>query len=308
VSKIPSPDQLNSVLVIGVGLIGGSFAKGIRQRKLAQEVVGFGFHEQKLQKAVELGVLDRYEMHLPTAVAQADLILLAVPLGAMTSVLTSIQPHLSEHTIITDAGSSKKSVLQSAEQVFGKVPANFVAGHPIAGKESSGVEAADGDLYVKHRVILTPTDGTDPQALQRVKQLWQGLGACVSEMTPEYHDEVLAATSHLPHLLAFNLVDLLNEHEELGNVFQYTAGGFRDFTRIASSDATMWRDIAVNNSEAIAKWLRKYQQGLDEMIQLVEAKKGDQLFELFAAAKEARDLHIVNRNPDVMQDCDFEEI
>jgi len=247
-------------------------------------------------------------MHLPTAGAQADLSLLAVPLGAMTSVLTSIQPHLSAHTIITDAGSSKKSVLQSAEQVFGKVPANFVAGHPIAGKESSGVEAADGDLYVKHRVILTPTEGTDSQALQRVKQLWQGLGACVSEMTPEYHDEVLAATSHLPHLLAFNLVDLLNEHEELGNVFQYTAGGFRDFTRIASSDATMWRDIAVNNSEAIAKWLRKYQQGLDEMIQLVEAKKGDQLFELFAAAKEARDLHIVNRNPDVMQDCDFEEI
>ena len=306
-AKIPSPAPLKTVLVMGVGLIGGSFAKGIRQRKLAQEVVGFGFHEAKLQKAVELGVLDRYEMHLPTAVAQADLILLAVPLGAIEQLLAEIQPYLTAETIVTDAGSAKKCVLQSAQQVFGRIPENFVAGHPIAGKESSGVEAADGDLYENHRVILTPTAETNVQALQQVKQLWQGLGACVSEMTPEYHDEVLAATSHLPHLLAFTLVDLLNEHEELGNVFQYTAGGFRDFTRIASSDATMWRDIAVNNSDAIVKWLRNYQQALGEMIQLVEAQKGEQLFELFTAAKEARDLHIVNRDPEKMQDCDFEE-
>jgi len=308
--QIPSPAAssevlFNSVLVIGVGLIGGSFAKGIRQRQLANEVVGFGFHEKKLQKAVALGVLDRYEMHLQTAVAQADLILLAVPLGAMTSILTALKPYLSEDTVLTDAGSAKKSVLEAVKQVFGQLPENFVAGHPIAGKETSGVEAADADLYVKHRVILTPTEETSSKALQKVKQLWQGLGACVSEMSPDYHDEVLAATSHLPHLLAFNLVDLLNEHEELGNVFQYTAGGFRDFTRIASSDATMWRDIAVNNSESIAKWLRTYQQSLAHLIQLVEAKKGDQLFELFIAAKEARDLHIVNRQ-DEMQDCDFE--
>ncbi len=297
--------KVNKVLVIGVGLIGGSFAKGLRKRQLVEEVVGFGFHPEKLQKAVELGVLDRYETHLPTAVAEADLIMLAVPLGAMSSLLEEMNPYLRPETILTDAGSAKCSVIEAVKSVFGHLPSSFVAGHPIAGKESSGVEAADGNLFVKHRVILTPTEETDAKAIQAVKQLWQGLGACVSEMSPAYHDEVLAATSHLPHLLAFNLVDLLNEHEALGNVFQYTAGGFRDFTRIASSDATMWRDIAVNNREAIVKWLKNYRDSLDGMIELVEDKRGDQLFELFQAAKEARDLHIVQRGKE-LQDCDFE--
>jgi prephenate dehydrogenase len=294
------------VLVIGVGLIGGSFAKGLRERHAVEEVIGFGYHKEKLQKAVELGVLDRYEMHLPTAVAEADLIMLSVPLGAMQTLLHEMQPHLRKETIITDAGSAKKSVVEAVESALGQLPPTFVAGHPIAGKESSGVEEADGELFVKHRVILTPTEETHPHALVQVRELWQALGACVSEMTPAYHDEVLAATSHLPHLLAFALVDLLNEHEELGNVFQYTAGGFRDFTRIASSDATMWRDIAVNNSEAIAKWLKNYQQSLTDLIALVESREGAKLYELFEAAKSARDQHIVNRNPDEMQDCDFQ--
>ncbi len=277
-------------------MIGGSFAKGIKEAGLVEEVSGFGHNESNLKKAVELGVLDTYSTDIAEAVKESDLVMLGVPLGAMSSVLESMKPHLKSSVILSDVGSSKMSVIEAVKEVFGELPPNFVAGHPIAGKEKSGVEAATSDLFVDHRVILTPTAETSIEALQVVENLWKALGANVVSMDPGYHDEVLAATSHLPHLLAFSLVELLNEHPELGNVFQYTAGGFRDFTRIASSDPVMWRDIAVNNSEAIAKWLKHYQQSLTELITMVEQKDSDSLYHLFNEAKQARDLHIVNKD------------
>lgn len=285
----------NKVVVIGVGLIGGSFAKGIKTRHLANEVVGYGPTATSLQKGVALGVLDSYTLDLAQALDKADLVMLAVPMGAMQAVFTQMQPLLQPQTIVTDAGSSKMSVIHAVESVYQQLPAWFVPGHPIAGKEQSGVEAASETLFEKHKVILTPEPVTDASALARVQAVWQALGAQVSVMTAQKHDEVLAATSHLPHLLAFTLVDLLNEHSELGNVFQYTAGGFRDFSRIASSDATMWRDIALNNAPAIVKWMRNYQHAMDEVIALIESENAEGLFELFAKAKLARDTHIVNK-------------
>lgn len=287
--------NIHNITVIGVGLIGASFAKGIKDLNIKCHITGVDSDESSLQKAIELNVLDDYSMDIQKAVENADLILVSVPLGAMESIFTAIEPHIKQNTIITDVGSSKASVIQSAEKVFGRLPNGFVPGHPIAGKEKSGVSAAASDLFESHKVILTPTNMTSKKALDTVKALWESLGACVIEMSPEYHDDVFAATSHLPHLLAYGLVNLLNEHEELGNVFQYTAGGFRDFTRIASSDATMWKDICLNNQTAIVKWLKNYQQEIDLLIQLIESRESDQLYQLFKEAKTARDTHIVKK-------------
>jgi len=289
------PKKLNKITIVGVGLIGGSFAKGLKQLGYANTIIGYGRHLEPLKQAVALGVIDDYEMDLATAVKGADLVLMAVPLGAMPDLMMQIKPHLTAEMILTDVGSAKTMVLSAVKKSFGEIPAQFVAGHPIAGKEKSGVEAACADLFQDHRVILTPTSETDSHAIKVVTELWQVLGAEVSKMTPEYHDEVLAATSHLPHLLAFGLVDLLNDHKELGNVVQYTAGGFRDFTRIASSDATMWRDIALTNSTAISQWLKNYQAELSHIIDLVDNHQGEALYQLFDKAKKARDTHILKK-------------
>lgn len=286
------PKPLNKITIIGVGLIGGSFAKGIKKLGLAKQVWGFGHNEANLQTAIELEVIDAYSTDIASAMHECDLVLLAVPLGAMQPVLESIQPFMPANCILTDAGSAKQSVIDAVQVVFGDLPKNFIPGHPIAGKEKSGVTAADENLYVNHRVILTPTDQSDPQATATVKALWQALGANVEIMSAGFHDEVFAATSHLPHLLAFALVEMLNEHPELGNVFKYTAGGFRDFSRIASSDPTMWRDISIYNNQAIAKWLCEYRDYLDGMIPLIENQNGKALFELFSTAKAARDKHV----------------
>ncbi|SFR49823.1 prephenate dehydrogenase/arogenate dehydrogenase family protein [Thiomicrospira sp. ALE5] len=287
--------QIQRLTVIGVGLIGGSFALKLRELGLVQDVVGCGRNTDNLDKALELGVIDHAVTDPTVAVAGADLVLLAVPLGSIAPIYQQIQPFLAPNAVITDVGSAKASVINEIADLIGECPTQFVPGHPIAGREQSGVAAADNELFKAHRVILTPLEHTCPEALARVKALWQAVGAQVSEMTACYHDEVFAATSHLPHLLAFALVDMLNEHPELGNVFQYTAGGFRDFTRIASSDADMWRDIAVQNHHAIIKWLEAYQAELAKLAQLLTTQNGDELHQLFSAAKAARDKHIVNR-------------
>ena len=286
---------LNKVTIIGVGLIGGSFAQGIRKAGLASEIVGFGRNTKNLETAVDLGVIDSYTDNIEVAVSDSDLVFIAVPLGAMESIMTLMKPFLADKTIITDGGSAKSSVISAAKKVFGNLPQNFVPGHPIAGKEQSGVEAAEADLYLNHRVILTPTSQSAEEAVETVNALWSALGANVEIMSAEQHDEIFAATSHLPHLLAFGLVDLLNEHQELGDVFQYTAGGFRDFTRIASSDAEMWRDISVYNSEAIVKWLKNYAESIETLSQLVESQDKDKLFKLYKDAKTARDTHLLKK-------------
>lgn len=287
--------KVQRLTVIGVGLIGGSFALKLKQLGLVNEVVGFGRNAEHLARAIALGVIDRAELDLINAVKGADLVLLAVPLASIAPLFEQIYPHLTPDALVTDVGSAKARVIDEITERLGHCPASFVPGHPIAGRERSGVEAVDSELYQDHRVIMTPLETTDRAALAWITSLWQATGARVSEMTPAQHDDVFAATSHLPHMLAFALVDMLNDHPELGNVFQYTAGGFRDFTRIASSDATMWRDIALQNDAAILKWLSAYQSELAKLSDLIATKNADELHRLLASAKTARDTHIVNR-------------
>lgn len=286
---------IKQISIIGVGLIGGSFAKGLKARKHKAKIFGFGYSEHKLNRAIELGVIDEFSLNIKEAVKNADLIMVAIPMGSFKKVFQQIKPFIKQDAIISDAGSSKMSVIKAAEDVFGKKFTNFVPAHPIAGKEKSGIEATDENLYEQHKVILTPTKITDIKAVEKVTNLWQLLGATVIEMLPQEHDEVLAASSHLPHILAFALVDLLAKQKDLPNVFDFTSGGFKDFSRIASSDPTMWRDITLNNSTAIIKWLKNYQTELTKITTMVEQNKENELFQLFNHAKKTRDKHVLKK-------------
>lgn len=220
------------LLIVGVGLIGGSFALGLKAARSNIDIIGAGRRVESLQKALQIGAIDRYETDLAKAAASADIIMLAVPMSAMRPVLETIRPVLKEGALITDAGSVKGSFIEDAKAVFGRLH-HVVPGHPIAGAEHSGIEAAFPDLFVNRRVILTPTPQTSPSAVEQIKTLWQLCKAEVEIMDVDDHDNVLAATSHLPHVLAYSLVDTLLRSPQRDAIFRYAAGGFRDFTRIA---------------------------------------------------------------------------
>lgn len=279
---------IGQLTVIGVGLIGGSLARALRQAGLVRTVVGSGRGETNLRRAVELGVIDRYELDPARAVAEADVVVVGVPLGAMRAVFTAIAPALKPTAIVTDVGSAKATVVADAQAAFGSRP-TFVPGHPIAGTEKSGVEASFAELFQRRKVILTPLPETDPAATATVRALWEAAGAQVLEMSVTHHDEVLAATSHLPHLLAYGLVDTLSRWDDSSEIFQYAAGGFRDFTRIASSDPIMWRDICVANRGAVSAALDRYLEDLTQLAALVRAGDGAALEAVFRRAKETRD-------------------
>jgi prephenate dehydrogenase len=281
--------MIERLCIVGVGLIGGSLAKDLKRMGLCGEVVGCSRKRENLERARELGIIDAYDQDPATAVEGADMVVLAVPLGAMASVMTAIRPGLGTQAVLTDVGSAKRSVLEAAATVFGAVPERFVPAHPIAGTEHSGVEAAIDGLFEGHRVILTPVAGTRPDATGRVRDMWQAVGAEVLEMDPAHHDEVLAATSHLPHMLAYTLVDMLGRMEERVEMFRYAAGGFRDFTRIASSDPQMWHDICVANRDALVGALDHFQADLGAAIEAIRAGDGKTVKELFARAKQLRD-------------------
>ncbi len=281
--------MIERLCIIGVGLIGGSLARALREAGFCQHIIGAGRSKAHLQKALELGVIDSYETDLARAVSGADMVLVAVPLGAMQSVFSIIKGRLADNAVLTDAGSAKGSVLDNAKQVFGEVPGFFVPGHPIAGTEHSGVEASLAGLYKDRRVILTPVERTDAQATGRVRAMWEAAGAEVVEMDPQHHDAVLAATSHLPHVLAFTLVDSLVRMTDQTELFEYAAGGFRDFTRIASSDPVMWRDICLANHDAIESLIGHFISELESVQRAVQAQDGDRLLECFANAKQTRD-------------------
>jgi len=234
-------------------------------------------------------VIDRFDTDMAAAVQGADMVFLSVPLGAMRKVFELIKGSLADHAVVTDGGSAKGCVIADVEAVWGEVPAWFVLGHPIAGTERSGVEASFAELYRGKRVILTPTASTAAAALQRVRAMWEATGAVVNEMEVRHHDEVLAATSHLPHVLAFTLVESLARMSEQREIFEYAAGGFRDFTRIASSDPVMWRDIALANKGALLEAIDRFDEHLGKLRCAVEAGDGEVLWETFSRAKAARD-------------------
>jgi prephenate dehydrogenase len=281
--------MINRLSIIGVGLIGGSLAQALKRAGYCAEVVGGGRDEQQLQRAVKLGVIDRYEKDPARAVIDADVIVLAVPLGVMEGVLRTIAPFIKPDAVITDVGSAKGSVVAAAQAVFGAVPVNFVPGHPIAGTEKSGVEASLPDLFQQRRVILTPLPQTAAAALAQVRTMWEQAGAEVVEMSVEHHDEVLAATSHLPHMLAFALVDTLARMHEQAEMFRYAAGGFRDFTRIASSDPVMWRDICLANRDAIVTMIDRFQGDLVVLREAILEGDVKRIEAIFSRAKAARD-------------------
>ncbi|MGB5716967.1 MAG: prephenate dehydrogenase/arogenate dehydrogenase family protein [Gammaproteobacteria bacterium] len=284
--------MIERLCIIGVGLIGGSLARALRDAGACREVVGAGRSVGNLQIAVDLGVIDCYETDLGQAVSGADMVVVCVPLGAMEGVFNAIKGQLSGQVVLTDVGSAKGNVIEAAQRAFGSVPDFFVPGHPIAGTEQSGVEASFPGLYNNRRVILTPLPGTSALATGRVRDMWEAAGAQVVSMNPVHHDAVLAATSHLPHLLAYSLVDTLARLDDNDEVFEYAAGGFRDFTRIASSDPVMWRDICLANRDAILLMVEHYIDDLQVLREAIRNHDGQQLLDVFSAAKAARDRFI----------------
>ena len=279
--------EIARVAIVGVGLIGGSFALALRSAGRAREIVGVGRSRANLERAKALGVIDG-DANLADAVRDADLVFLAMPVGATASVLRAIAPHLAPGTVVTDAGSTKRDVVDAARAALGAGFARFVPGHPIAGGEQSGVEAARADLFSGKRAVLTPAAETDARALESVRELWRACGAEVHEMTPEVHDAVFAAVSHLPHLLAYALVHDIAAHDQAALLFEYAASGFRDFTRIASSHPEMWRDICMANRTALLAELSRYESVLGEARRLLEAQDAAGLERLFEGARQAR--------------------
>lgn len=277
------------IAVIGLGLIGGSLAKALRERALCRTVIGYDRNPDELAAGLRLGVIDEVAGSLVAAAEQADVIVLAVPVKVMESVLAELKPVVKDTTVITDVGSVKGNVVRAAEAIYGNMPARFIPGHPIAGSEKSGVAAADSGLFKSHKVIITPLPDSDADAVTLISRMWQLVGAEVLRMPVDRHDEVLAATSHLPHLLAFSLVDTLSQEQERNNIFRYAAGGFRDFTRIAASDPTMWHDVGIANKAAILSKIDEFTEGLAQLRQAIETEDSRTMLGVFTRAKAARE-------------------
>ncbi|MFP6806427.1 MAG: prephenate dehydrogenase/arogenate dehydrogenase family protein [Pseudomonadales bacterium] len=275
-----------TVSIVGLGLVGGSIAAGIKQRGLADQIAAFDSNKNSLSIGLEQGLIDKGCDSIVSAIDDADLIILAVPVLSIGATLSELK---NTAAIITDVGSVKSPVVKAAKEVFGKMPGNFIPGHPIAGSEKHGVTAANPDLFERHKVILTPSANSDKSATDSVRKLWEALGAKVIEMTPDHHDLVFAQTSHLPHLLAYALVDMLSAQGESFEIFEYAAGGFRDFSRIAASEPVMWRDIFDANGEKVLPILDKYMDELSQIRTLIAEGKMKELEALFKRAKIARD-------------------
>ncbi len=280
---------INKLVILGVGLMGGSLARALRQAGKVREIVGYGRGRDELEQACQLGVIDRYDLDLASAVTGADIIVLAIPVGAIADTAVQLKTCLNPNSVLTDVGSTKVSVIDAVRQGFGRLPENFVPGHPIAGTEKKGVAASFATLFNDRRVILTPLPETRAEAVQRVRTMWQWTGAKVVTMEPVHHDEVLAATSHLPHVLAYTLVDALSRLSDSKEIFQYAAGGFRDFTRIASSDPQMWHDICLANREQIVKIMELFREDLARVQEAIATGDSQTVLRIFTDAQHARD-------------------
>ncbi len=275
--------------VIGVGLIGGSLALALKESGAVGEVVGCGRGKPNLEKALELGVIDRYVRDPAEAVKGADVVFLATPVQTLANVTRELLAGIKPGAIITDGGSVKGEVARAIEPLLPE-GVHFVPGHPIAGTENSGAEAAFPALYHGKRCILTPTAQTDPQAIELIDKMWRLAGSNVVRMSLEKHDKILAAISHLPHMVAYSLVNAVGSYDHYEeNILEYSAGGFRDFTRIASSDPTMWRDIAETNRDALLEMMTQFEAFFAELKEDVAQGSGEKLFEFFLRSKQLRD-------------------
>ena len=291
---MPEPSPIR-IAIVGVGLIGGSLARALKAAGAVREVVGVSRTKASLDKALELGVIDRAETEVAN-IGPVDVMVIATPVRAMPDVMRAVAPHLSPDTIVNDAGSVKRYVCEAAEEHLGAARARFVPGHPIAGTENAGVEASFASLFEKRTVILTPGDEVTPEAVETVSAMWRQAGAKVVTMDPGQHDALLAATSHLPHMVAYTLVNYLAAHPRHEDLFRLAAAGFYDFTRIASSDPVMWRDIALTNAEPLIESMKSFREGLDALIRALEAGDEEALYRTFYSAKQARDLGLAWKN------------
>jgi len=281
-------ERIEKLVIVGVGLIGGSFALALKEAGAVGRVVGVGRGASNIRSALELGIIDAAGALDGTTFGDADLVLLAVPVGQMRAVMRSIAPLLGARTVVTDAGSTKQDVIALARRELKGALSRFVPGHPIAGTEKSGAESAFAGLYRERRVVLTPLEGTDPGALALVRAAWERCGASVFQLQPREHDAVLAAVSHLPHVLAYALVDQVARHKNAKQLFSYAAGGFRDFTRIASSHPEMWRDICLANRKALLAEIGRYGAKLERVRKMLERGDARALDALFTGARDAR--------------------
>jgi prephenate dehydrogenase len=283
---------VKKLVIFGVGLIGGSVALALRKTYPELHIVGIGralqLHDANLQTAHRLGVIDEISIDLSQALHGATLILIATPVAQTPAILQSILPHLDKNTVITDAGSTKADVVEYAINILGERVNQFVPAHPIAGAEKSGVTAANAALYVGKNVIITPIAATNPAAIDSVTAMWKTTGAVINQMTPAQHDSVFAAVSHLPHLLAFALVEELAARKDAEEFFKFAASGFRDFTRIAGSSPEMWRDISLANRKALLEELSVYQAQLSLIENLLNNNDSAGLQSLFERASAAR--------------------
>jgi prephenate dehydrogenase len=280
--------HFNKVTIIGVGLIGGSLAKVMKQKGIAGEVVGSGRSRGSLEQALKLGVIDRMEQSAAEAVKGADLVVLASPVGSFEQVLRDIGPSLKKGAILTDVGSVKGELVEKIESML-PAGVSYVPAHPVAGKETSGVAESLETLFHGAKCILTPTPGTDPQALEAVKSLWAAAGANIVLMDPDTHDHVFAAVSHLPHVAAYAMVCAVAElRAESENYINYTGGGFRDFTRIAASSPEMWRDICLMNRKNIVEMIERFQFALNKLKRAIRRSDGEKIEKMFRSASDVR--------------------
>ncbi|KAF3978549.1 MAG: bifunctional prephenate dehydrogenase/3-phosphoshikimate 1-carboxyvinyltransferase [Methylococcales symbiont of Iophon sp. n. MRB-2018] len=299
--------MFNKICIIGIGLIGGSIARAARTQGLCDCIVAYGRQSgiNNLIKAKELGVVDEYYLDIEPAVNHADCVIICTPVGVTEQMFSLLKPFWNKKTIYSDVGSTKANVIAAARKVFSEVPPNFIATHPIAGAEKSGVEASQEDLFNNKRVVVTPIKSSSSDCLSKIITFWQAIGAQVTKMKVGHHDTVLAATSHLPHILAFSLVDLLGKKDEQIEIFKYAAGGFKDFTRIASSDPTMWLDICQANKQELIPLLQQLQVKLATMEQMLVDDQSQQILASFTYAKQARQRFLTQCDNSMSQSINF---
>jgi len=292
------PFFIPKLALIGVGLIGGSLVQALRKVDAVGEVIGVGRSVENLDLAVSLGVIDRYTHQSAEAVIDADMVVIATPVGAFEAVLRDIMPNLPVDAVVTDVGSVKAEIIDAARRVMGDRLDQFVPAHPIAGAENTGVAAAFPDLYVDHNVLFTPLSESRAQFTRLVEAMWKLTGANVVEMDVELHDQVLGVTSHLPHVIVFALIDYLSKQNNQALHYKFAAGGLYDFTRIASSDARMWADICLNNKEKLIPIVRGFAQELQLISDRIENDQDAELMKIFEQARLARSQVADYRNKD----------
>ena len=279
--------MINKITIIGVGLIGGSLAKAIKENNLAKVVFGFGRDLNRLEEAQKANVIDQFSTNLKDALNNSDIVIIATPVGSFQEILSEIKPFLTSKIVISDVGSTKTNIASIVSQTLGDYSNYFIPAHPIAGKEKSGFEASEANLFSNRKVIITPLETSSPDSISLIQKMWEGTGADVDFMSPESHDELLGMTSHLPHMLAFSLVNYLISKNPSASI--YAAGGFKDFSRIASGDAVMWRDICIQNKDQIISHIKGYQKTLNSLVDAIENENSDELDLLFTSAKKTRD-------------------